>query len=122
MPKKVDDEKLIAVLLESGSVTAAASKLPLTKGAIYKRLKDAAFRSQYEEAQDGVISAVAGSLTQALDGAVEALVEVCRNPLNAPGVRIAAADSLLRNGLKYVEVSNLARRIADLEASRNADE
>lgn len=122
MPKKVDDTRLIEALIEYGGVSGAAQKLPLTKAAIYKRLQQPEFRRAYEQAQDGIVSAVSGSLTQALDGAVEALVEVVRNPLNAPGLRISAADSLLRHGLKYVEVSNVLRRIADLEAAQNEDD
>ena len=121
MPKKVDDTKLIETLLEYGSVSAAAHKLPISRAAIYKRLQQPEFRRAYEEAQNGIISAVSGSLTQALDGAVEALVEVVRNPLNSPGLRISAADSLLRHGLKYVEVSNVLRRISDLEAAAKND-
>ena len=115
MPKKVDDAKLIETLLEMGSVRAAAKKTGLTASAIYKRMREPEFRERYEQEQDGIIVSVAGSLTQALDGAVEALVDVCRNPLHPPGTRIAAADSLLRHGLKYVEASNILRRIADLE-------
>ena len=119
MPKKVDDARLIEVLIECGGVTAAAQKLPLTKAAIYKRLKEPEFRMAYEQAQDGIVSAVAGSLTQALDGAVEALVEVVRNPLNSPGLRISAADSLLRHAARYIETSSILRRIADLEAAKD---
>ena len=115
MPKKISDEKLIEALLETGSVRATAQKVKLTPSAIYKRLREPEFRERYEQEQDGIIVSVAGSLTQALDGAVEALVDVCRNPINPPGTRIAAADSLLRHGLKYVEASNILRRIADLE-------
>ena len=115
MPKKVTDEKLLEVLLQCGSVRATAKKTGLTTSAIYRRLREPCFRERYEQEQDGIISAVAGSLSQALDGAVEALVEVCQNPLNAPGLRISAADSLLRNAVRYIETANILRRIADLE-------
>ena len=115
MPKKISDEKLIEALLETGSVRATAQKVKLTPSAIYKRLREPEFRERYEQEQDGIISAVAGSLSQALDGAVETLVEICKNPLHAPGLRISAADSLLRHAARYVEASNILRRIAELE-------
>ena len=119
MPKKIDDGKLIEILVETGSVSATSRKTGLTTSAIYKRLRQSEFRLAYEEAQDSVVSAVAGSLTQALDGAVAALVEVVNNPLNSPGLRISAADSLLRHATKYIETANILRRIADLEAAEN---
>ena len=118
MPK-VSDERLIETLLETGSVRATAQKVKLTPSAVYKRLREPVFRERYEQAQDGIISAVAGSLTQALDGAVETLATICANPINAPGLRISAADSLLRHGLKYVEASNILRRLAELEAAQD---
>lgn len=116
---KISDDKLISDVLELGSVSAAARKNKLTPNALYKRLRSPELRERLTEAQDSAICSAAGGLTMALDGAVEALVEVCRNPLNAPGVRVAAADSLLRHGLRYMETANILQRIEALEAAQN---
>lgn len=116
MPKTVTDEKLLEMLLVHGGVSGAATALGLSRNAIYKRLRDDAFRQRYDEMQGILLSTAASSMTEGLTDAVSALLEVIRDKNAAATVRISAADSLLRHCAKYLETASILRRLDALEA------
>lgn len=116
MPKTVSDEKLLEMLLVHGGVGGAATALGLSRNAIYKRLRDDAFRQQYDQMQGVMLSTAASSMTEGLTDAVGALLAVIRDKNAAATVRISAADSLLRHCAKYLETASVLRRLDALEA------
>ena len=121
MSKRVSDEKLLSCLLVHGGVSATASALNLTKGAIYKRLQDPSFKAQYDAAQDLLVEVATTSMTDALEGAIGVLRDVMNDSEAAPGVRVSAADSLLRHCSRYIETANILRRIEKLEQRTDPD-
>ncbi|MBE7009105.1 MAG: hypothetical protein E7422_08230 [Ruminococcaceae bacterium] len=121
MAKKVTDEKLLEMLLVCGGTGGAASALGISRNAIYKRLQDPVFRSQYEAAQGIILSAAAASLTAALDDAVGCLRDVMGSCSASPAIKIQAANAILTHCNRYVESANIVRRLDELEeAADNA--
>lgn len=116
MPKTVTDEKLLEMLLVHGGVSGAATALGMSRNAIYKRLRDDAFRAQYDAMQGVLLGVAASAMCDGLSDAVDALLEVIRDKANAATVRISAADSLLRHCAKYIETASILRRLDALEA------
>lgn len=119
MPKTVSDEKLLEMLLVHGGVGGAATALGLSRNAIYKRLRDDAFRQQYDALQGVLLGVAASTMCDGLTDAVSALLEVIRDKNAAATVRISAADSLLRHCAKYIETASVLRRLDALEAAQN---
>lgn len=113
--KKVSDEALLEALLVNGGVSGAAAALKISRNAIYKRLQNPVFRAQYDAAQDTVLSIATATMASTLQEAVGALVDVLNNYEAAPSVKVSAADSLLRHGLRYIEAQNVLQRIEKLE-------
>lgn len=115
MGKKVSDEKLIEMLLVHGGAGKAAAVLGISKNAIYRRLKDEAFRNEYNRLQGIVLSTATAGLSDALGDAVGLLRDTVNNPTVNDNTRVSAADSLLRHCVRYVEVTDILRRLEALE-------
>lgn len=115
LPKKVSDDKLLSALITEGSVSQAAQKCGLHRDTIYKRLADPAFRAVYDATQGAILAGVTAYIGNSLDRAVETLTAILDDVTASPGVKVSAADSLLRHGLRYVEIAQLEARISALE-------
>ena len=61
------------------------------------------------------------SLAARLTHAVDVLVEVLDNQENPSTVRVSAADSILRHGLRYIEAGNILVRLDALEQRTNSE-
>ena len=115
MAKKVTDEKLLEMLLVHGGVRGAAAVLGISENAIYKRLKDDSFRQRYDSMQGVMLSSAAAAMVNVLDEAVAALKAVLTDPQTSAGLKVNAANALLNHCCRYVETSNILRRLDALE-------
>ena len=114
MAKKTTDERLIGLILAHG-VSGAAAIAGVSKNSIYKRLKNPIFRAEYDSAQGIILSATTGALCDALGDAVTSLRDIVNDKSTSAGLRVQAASALLSHGVRYVEVSNIMRRLEALE-------
>lgn len=119
MPKRISDERLLSALINNGGVGGAAMVLGVSRTAIYARLKDPTFRTQFDEMQGTLLSETAMHMSNSLGGAVKALNDVINDPTAAASVRVSAADALLRHCCRYVETASVLRRLDALEQAQN---
>ena len=118
--KIVTDERLLALLIEHGSVTRVAKIAGLSRNAIYMRLRqNEDFRTKYEEAKNAVLQDACGAISTKLETAAAVLYDVATNDRAAVSVRVSAADSLLRHGLRYIEQGEILKRLDALEQAMN---
>ena len=115
MGKKISDEKLLEMLLVHGSVKDTAAAVGISRNAIYKRLRDDVFRTEYDRLQGVLLSTAAAKMADTLTDAVEVLQSIINDEFANQNTRINAADSLLRHCVRYVEVSDILRRVEALE-------
>ena len=115
---RLNDENILAALLSAGSVRGAAKIAGCSEVTIRARLKNDAFRSRYEEAKDGILSEAMDSLSAHLSAAVETIGSVMADNETPASVRVSAADSVLRHGLRYIEAGNILKRLEALEAAQ----
>lgn len=118
---KANNEKILAALVGCGSIRKAAACAGVSESTIRDRLKDPAFRAQYEEAKSGILKEACDTVTARLTGAIETLCEVMENEENPATVRVSAADGILRHGLRYIEVANIVPRLEALEAAQEGE-
>ena len=118
--KIVTDERLLALLIEHGSVTRVSKIAGLSRNAIYMRLRqNEDFRTKYEEAKNAVLQDACGAISTKLETAAAVLYDVATNDRAAVTVRVSAADSLLRHGLRYIEQGEILKRLDALEQAMN---
>ena len=115
MEQKGNSEKILAALITCGSVRAAAKSANVSESTIRNRLADPIFREKYQSAKSAILEEACDALSARLTLAVDSLCQVLENEKNPATVRISAADSVLRHGLKYVEAANILRRLDALE-------
>lgn len=119
---KISDEKVLAALLENGSIRKAAAALGCSAGCVRDRLRDEQFKKSYEDAKGAVLSEAADCMKIRVGLAIDTLSAVMENADNPATVRVSAADSLLRHALRYVEAVDILRRLAALEAMQGENE
>ncbi len=118
--KKCTDEEIVTALLKAGSIRGAAKELGVTSQAITNRLQNPKLKADFEAAKTSQLTEVCNTMTAVLTSAVQTLVTVMNDQDTPQTVKVSAADSLLRHGLRYVEVAELERRIAALEEGDNS--
>ena len=117
--KIVTDERLLALLIEHGSVTRVAKIAGVSRNAIYMRLRqNEDFRTKYEEAKNAVLQDACGAISTKLETAASVLYDVATDDRAAATVRVSAADALLRHGLRYIEQGEILKRLDALEAGQ----
>lgn len=118
---KVTDEKMLSALLAEGSIRSAAKSLRCSESTVRKRLENADFRQRYEALKSEILCEVCDKIQSRLITATDTLTSVMENQDNPATVRVSAADSLLRHGLRYIEIANIERRIIALEKAQKEE-
>lgn len=115
---KNNDEKILCALIAHRTVAEAAAAAGCSERTIYSRLADDSFREEYDKRQRSTLDQACKTLQKALTDAVEVLTDIMNNTENAPQSRITAARSVLEYGVKLTELTDLAARVAALEAAQ----
>ena len=113
--KSISDEKLLEMLVIHGGVKGASASLGISQNAIYKRLQNEEFRRKYDSLQGIVISTAVTRMTTALEEAIGTLTEIIQDKEANAQTRVSACNSLLTHCNRYIESSNVLRRLDALE-------
>ena len=116
-----NNEQILAALVATGSVRAAAKAVGVSETTIRARLNDPDFRAEYEKAKSEILTEACDALAARLTLAVDVLCDVLDSDATPATVKVSAADSILRQGLRYVEVANVLRRLDALEQRTNGE-
>ena len=122
MAQKYSDEQILEALLMAGSAREAAKRLGCSLSCVRDRLSKPAFKVKYEQVKNDALRDAIDSLKIRMSSAVDVLTKVMTDSETAATVRVSAADSVLRHGLRYVEQYEIIKRIEALEAAREGDE
>lgn len=109
-------EKLLAALLESPTIQAAAAVAGISEATALRYLKDADFSAAYRDARREVVSHSITSLQTACAHAVATLCAVCNDAEAPASSRVTAAKAILETSLRAVEIDDLGARVESLEA------
>lgn len=115
MSRKLTDEKILEVLMRTGSVRDAAAELGCTTVTLYGRIKTPSFSTMYSAARDDAIKSASAQLTKNLTAAINTITEVMTDTATAPQTRANCAQYLLQNALRYYEFSDIVARLEALE-------
>ncbi len=113
MPKPTNQEKALTALLNSASVTEAATKSGLSERTLYRFLEDADFKQEYKAARRRVFEQNIFKLQSLHDEAVETLQKNlhCENP----SVEVRAAQIIIESNRKDFETFDILERLETLE-------
>lgn len=113
--KNADD--VLAVHLAAGlTVEAAARKAHVSPQTVYRRLKDAAFRSAVTELRAHILERAVGKLADASAAAVHTMQRLLK--AKSETVRLGAARSILELSCRFREAVELEERVRRLEERR----
>ena len=118
---KNNDEKILSALIATKTISAAAATAGVSERTIYSRLADDDFRAEYERRQSMPLDAACKALQAAVTDAVDVLTSIMKDMETGPSQRIAASRSILEYTHKYTELTDLAARVAALEAAAEGD-
>ena len=113
--KRKADSGLVLALACGASPEGAAQKAKVSLRTVYRRLAEPAFRDQVEEMRAEVARRTAGLLTAAGIASVKTFATL-QESATSESVRLGAARAVVELGLKLREATNLADRVAALEA------
>ena len=116
MNKKIEEEKIISVLLASSTRKEASKKLGIGLNALYARMNSPDFKDKYQKARDALIKEVIDRLQTSMLEAVEVIKEILNDRTLSPQIRLNASDALLRHGTRMIEQREILERIERLEA------
>lgn len=115
--KAVSDERIIAALLQHGTVKAAAEAAGIAPRTVYDRMTAREFRAAYMDAKNEIVRAAVFSINQKLSEAIETIAEIMTDKESPPAVRLQAAKAIIENAGKFSERldrdESTSREIAD---------
>jgi type II secretory pathway component PulF len=116
--RKNTDEVLLTALACGATVDSAAHSAGMSARTVHRRLKEPAFQERLQQTRTDMLQRTAAMLTAAGLESVKTLITL-QQTSNPGSVRLGAARSVLEMGAKVREASELAQRLAALEAQVN---
>lgn len=114
--KRIRDETIIEALLISATARSAAAKLGINEQTIYRRKRETEFVRKYEETRRERTEMARNALQSTAHAAVVTLAQIMADK-NAPAqTRVSASAEILRQNVKYTEMSDILEKIERLEA------
>ncbi len=111
--KVVSDERVIAALLSTPTLGAAAQQCGLSVRQLYARRQSQDFICKLREAQGDALEGAVRFIQHSTATAASTLVEICQNGQEQN--RLTAARTLLDQAAKLTEVVDFSRRLEALE-------
>jgi hypothetical protein len=107
--------RAIAALLVKPTIASAATDCGVTQITLYRWLREDEFRQALTDAESQAIDVAARRLVQLTEAAISVIVMVLADRSAAPGIRLKAAQVVLENMLRLVEIRSISARLAELE-------
>ena len=115
MAQKYTDDEILEALLAAGSARQAAKRLGCSLSCVRDRMAKPRFKERYDRAKADALADTVCNLQTRMSTAVDVLAVMMVNPEIAATVRVSAADSVLRHGLRYIEMFDVLKRLEALE-------
>jgi hypothetical protein len=110
-------EKAIASLISTESVPEAAKKTGVGERTLWRWIKDVEeFKVAYAAARRELVRHAIIQVQRNMGRAVKALMEIIESKDAPASSRVSAARTILEFGIRAVEVEDLEKRVAQLEA------
>lgn len=100
---KASDEKIIAALLNGGTIKSAASALSISERAIYDRMTTGDFQELYQNAKADLLRAAVIKINSHLQAAIDTAAEIMTDTDNNPAIRLQAAQTILNSAGKFAQ-------------------
>ncbi len=113
--KTVSDEAIVAALMTTSTLDAAAQQCGLSVRQLYERRQAPGFEKKLRKAQSEALSDTARFLQHATGSAAATLLEIAESKVRPAQVRISAARTILEQATKYSEITDIQARLEALE-------
>lgn len=111
--KTVSDEAIVAALMTTSTLDAAAQQCGLSVRQLYTRRQNPDFIRKLQKAQGDALEGTARYLQHSTATAASTLVEICEN--GSEQNRLTAARTLLDQAVRLSEAVDFSRRLEALE-------
>lgn len=115
----VSDEQLIAALLNSRTLKAAAAAAGISERALYDRMNKGEFQALYKAAKADLIRAAVFDMNNKLQEAIDTVAEIMTDQDNYPAIRLQAAQTILNNAAKFSQRLQAEESDVIYQAGRN---
>jgi len=108
-------EKAIAALLTTDSVSQAANVAGVGERTLYRWLQEPVFLEQYRKARKTALDQAISTLQERSNAAARALVDIVEDQEMPPSTRVAAAREIIQASIKGVERDDFEAKLEWLE-------
>lgn len=99
----VSDEQIVAALMTSGSIQAAAEACGIAPRTIYDRMGYRNFKAIYSAAKSDLVRQTVLTMNSRLSEATETIYNIMNDEGNPPATRLAAARVMLDYAAKFMD-------------------
>jgi transposase-like protein len=114
-------EEAIAALLTHRTIEEAARSLDIATKTLLRWMKEPEFDAAYRAAKRAAFGQSIARLHHLSSAAVSTLGKIMLDSATPPGTRVRAADSILDDTTKAIEIEDIDARVRELEQATEAN-
>jgi len=99
----ISDEELIAALISTGTIKAAAQAAGIGERTIYTRMKSGEFQALYKAAKADTIRTAVNALNGRIQAAIDTIAEIMEAQDINPATRLQAAQTILNHAGRFAD-------------------
>lgn len=103
MSNGLTDEQIIAALISTDTIGAAADSLQVSRQCIYNRMSSGQFQALYQSARADILRTAVHSLNTNLQQAIETTAAIMQAPDTNAATRLQAARIIIDNACRFIE-------------------
>ena len=115
----VPDEKLIAALLNHGTIKQAAAAAGVSERTMYDRMNSGDFKELYKAAKADLIRGAVFSLNGKLQEAIDTIAGIMADESTNAATRLQAAQTILNTAGKFAERLQADEKDIERQIERN---
>ena len=115
----ISDEELIAALISTGTIKAAAQAAGIGERTFYTRMKSGEFQALYKAAKADTIRAAVNALNARTQAAIDTIAEIMEAQDVNPATRLQAAQTILNHAGRFADRLQAAEQSVQLQEEQN---